>query len=115
MLAEAGIEVCIFEQNVRPFGKIEDGLPRWHAALRNKEYQRITEQLSHPSIHFLPKTRIGVDVAFQDLFDVWGFTAVVDRFEDMWFAEGKNGFEYHPHFLLRSLKELHIEFEPKKR
>jgi hypothetical protein len=39
---------------------------------------------------------------------------VVDRFEDMWFAEGKNDFTYHPHFLLRSLKELHIEIEPKR-
>jgi hypothetical protein len=33
----------------------------------------------------------------------------------MWFAKGRNDFAYHPHFLLRSLKELHIEFEPKRR
>ena len=56
---------------------------------------------------------LGAPLARRELS--WGFTAVVDRFEDMWFAEGKNGFEYHPHFLLRSLKELHIEFKPKKR
>ncbi|HAU22120.1 MAG TPA: cytochrome P450, partial [Erythrobacter sp.] len=56
---------------------------------------------------------LGAPLARREL--TWGFTAVVDRFEDMWFAEGKNGFEYHPHFLLRSLKELYIEFEPKKR
>ena len=55
---------------------------------------------------------LGAPLARREL--IWGFTAVVDRFEDMWFAEGKNDFEYHPHFLLRSLKELHIEFEPKK-
>ncbi|QFT76236.1 cytochrome P450 [Erythrobacter sp. THAF29] len=54
---------------------------------------------------------LGAPLARREL--TWGFTAVVDRFEDMWFAEGKNDFEYHPHFLLRSLKELHIEFEPK--
>ena len=56
---------------------------------------------------------LGAPLARREL--IWGFTAVVDRFEDMWFAEGKNDFEVHPHFLLRSLKELHIEFEPKKR
>ncbi|MBV7265709.1 cytochrome P450 [Erythrobacter ani] len=55
---------------------------------------------------------LGAPLARREL--TWGFTAVVDRFEDMWFAEGKNDFTYHPHFLLRSLKELHIEFEPKK-
>ncbi len=56
---------------------------------------------------------LGAPLARREL--IWGFTAVVDRFEDMWFADGKNDFTYHPHFLLRSLKELHIEFEPKKR
>lgn len=56
---------------------------------------------------------LGAPLARREL--AWGFTAVTDRFEDMWFADGKNDFSYHPHFLLRSLKELHIEFEPKKR
>ena len=55
---------------------------------------------------------LGAPLARREL--IWGFTAVVDRFEDMWFAAGKNDFEYHPHFLLRSLKELHIEFELRK-
>lgn len=55
---------------------------------------------------------LGAPLARREL--TWGFTAVVDRFEDMWFADGKNDFTYHPHFLLRSLKELHIEFEPRK-
>ena len=27
-------------------------------------------------------------------------------------SDGKNDFEYHPHYLLRSLKALHIEFIP---
>jgi len=40
---------------------------------------------------------------------------VVDRFEDMHFADGRNDFSVHPHFLLRSLKALHIAFEPKAR
>jgi cytochrome P450 len=55
---------------------------------------------------------LGAPLARREL--IWGFTAVVDRFEDMWFADGKNDFTYHPHFLLRAMKELHIEFEPKK-
>lgn len=77
MLAEAGIEVCVFEQNRRPFGKIEDGLPRWHAALRKKEFERITERLDHPLIHFVPLTRVGEDVSFVSLIEEWNFTAVV--------------------------------------
>ncbi|MFL0670059.1 MAG: cytochrome P450 [Erythrobacter sp.] len=56
---------------------------------------------------------LGAPLARREL--IWGFTAVVDRFEDMHFAPGKNDFSYHPHFLLRSLKELHITFEPRKR
>ena len=56
---------------------------------------------------------LGAPLARREL--TWGFTAVVERFEDMWFAPGKNDFAIHPHFLLRSLKALHIEFEPRKR
>ncbi|GAA4778064.1 cytochrome P450 [Novosphingobium ginsenosidimutans] len=56
---------------------------------------------------------LGAPLARREL--TWGFTAAVDRFEDMWFAEGKNDFAIRPHFLLRSLAELHIEFEPKRR
>ena len=55
---------------------------------------------------------LGAPLARREL--TWGFQAVVDRFEDMWFADGKNDFSYHPHFLLRSLKQLHIEFAVKK-
>ena len=55
---------------------------------------------------------LGAPLARREL--TWGFTAVVDRFEDMWFAPGKNDFAIRPHFLLRSLAALHIEFEPRK-
>jgi cytochrome P450 len=54
---------------------------------------------------------LGAPLARREL--IWGFTAVVDRFEDIWFEEGANDFAIHPHFLLRSLKALHIGFEPK--
>ena len=77
MLADLGVLVAVFEQNTRPFGKIEDGLPRWHSALRIKEFQRIQERLDHPNIHFLPRTKIGRDVSFKELARDWGFAAVV--------------------------------------
>jgi len=76
-LAEAGVEVAVFEQNARPYGKIEDGLPRWHVALRRKEYDSIGEHLSRPNVHFVPKTATGRDVGFRELVNEWGFTAVV--------------------------------------
>ncbi|HEY5657790.1 MAG TPA: FAD-dependent oxidoreductase [Myxococcota bacterium] len=76
-LAGRGIEVAVFEQNPRPYGKVEDGLPRWHVALRHKEYETIDENLSMPGVHFLPNTRIGRDVDFRALVEEWGFTGVV--------------------------------------
>ena len=56
---------------------------------------------------------LGAPLARRELF--WSFTALLDRVDDMWFAEGKNEFRYHPHYLLRSLQELHIEFSPAQR
>ena len=76
ILSEHGVEVVVFAQNTRPFGKIEDGLPRWHAALRSKEYGKITERLTKDGVHFVPRTRIGADVEFEDLVRNWGFNAV---------------------------------------
>jgi len=76
-LAELGVEVVVFEQNPRPYGKIEDGLPRWHAALRRKEYETIAEKLATPGVHFVPQTKVGRDVGFGELASGWGFSAVV--------------------------------------
>ena len=53
---------------------------------------------------------LGAPLARREL--IWSFTALVEKVDDLWFAEGKNTFDYHPHYLLRSLKELHIEFRP---
>ena len=69
--------MTVFEQNIRPYGKIEDGLPRWHEALRQKEYRSIDGKLSKPGVSFVPKTRIGRDLDFQELVNDWGFSAVV--------------------------------------
>lgn len=76
-LASRGVEVVVFEQNPRPYGKIEDGLPRWHVALRRKEYRQIDQKLTQPGVHFVPRTWIGRDFPFEDLARAWGFTAVV--------------------------------------
>jgi NADPH-dependent glutamate synthase beta subunit-like oxidoreductase len=76
-LAEAGARVVVFEQNPRPYGKIEDGLPRWHAELRRKEYRTIDAKLSQPGVAFVPTTRVGRHVSFAELADEWGFHAVV--------------------------------------
>ncbi|MGE4649444.1 MAG: hypothetical protein AAEJ53_01020 [Myxococcota bacterium] len=76
-LAERGIDVAVFEQNPRPYGKIEDGLPRWHVALRDKEYQSVGERLSRKGVHFVPNTEIGRDIPFRALVEEWGFSGVV--------------------------------------
>jgi NADPH-dependent glutamate synthase beta subunit-like oxidoreductase len=76
-LAERGVRVAVFEQNPRPYGKIEDGLPRWHVDLRRKEYEAISAKLARPNVEFVPKTAVGRDVDFADLAGGWGFSALV--------------------------------------
>ncbi len=76
-LAEHGARVVVFEMNPRPFGKIEDGLPRWHVGLRQKEYETITEKLSRPGVEFVPCTKVGRDIPFEAIAREWGFSAVI--------------------------------------
>jgi len=76
-LADRGAQVVVFEMNPRPYGKIEDGLPRWHVALREKEYEVVRTKLGHPNVHFVPNTKVGRDVDFGELVKEWGFTSVV--------------------------------------
>src|SRR5262249_42456727 len=76
-LADQGAWVVVFEQNARPYGKIEDGLPRWHVELRRKEYRTIDAKLAHPNVACVPRTRIGRDVDFAELARGWGFHTVL--------------------------------------
>ncbi len=76
-LAELGCIVVVFDQNPRPYGKIEDGLPSWHVALRKKEYDTIERKLTRPGVHFVPNTKIGCDIDFTELVNEWGFSAAV--------------------------------------
>jgi len=77
ILAERGALVIVFEQNPRPYGKIEDGLPRWHVKQRKDEYEEINKRLDHPRIYYVPSTRMGDDLDFADLRENWGLSAIV--------------------------------------
>jgi len=74
---QRGIPCVVFEQNTLPYGKIEDGLPKWHDKLRDKEEERINQKLSHPLVHFVPNVHLGKDVDFEDVARNWGFSAVL--------------------------------------
>ncbi len=77
MLADHGVRVVVIEQNSRPYGKIEDGLPRWHVEQRKQEYAKIDARLKKSGISFLPLTKLGQHISFDDLANNWGFSAVV--------------------------------------
>jgi NADPH-dependent glutamate synthase beta subunit-like oxidoreductase len=74
--AARGIAAIVFEQNARPYGKIEDGLPRWHDALRKQEYGRIDENLAREGVFFVPETALGRDLGL-DKVRAFGLNAVV--------------------------------------
>jgi ferredoxin--NADP+ reductase len=67
----------VFEQNPRPYGKIEDGLPRWHVKQRLDEYEEINKRLDHPNIEYVPLTRMGRELDFEDLRTRWGLSGLV--------------------------------------
>jgi ferredoxin/flavodoxin---NADP+ reductase len=75
-LSRRGFRVVVFDQGLLPYGKIEDGLPKWHAKLRNKEEQNIDIKLDQPNIMFVPGVKLGRDVQFAEVLD-WGFSAVI--------------------------------------
>jgi ferredoxin--NADP+ reductase len=77
LLAEHGVLVAVFEQNARPYGKIEDGLPLWHVEQRKQEYAKIDARMKKPGVYFIPSTRLGRDLPFDELHEKWGFSAVI--------------------------------------
>jgi ferredoxin--NADP+ reductase len=77
ILAARGVLVVVFEQNARPYGKIEDGLPRWHVKQRRDEYAEINQRLDHPNIQYVPLTRLGAGLSFDELRTGWGLSAIV--------------------------------------
>src|ERR1039457_177349 len=77
ILADHGILVAVIEQNKKPYGKIEDGLPRWHVEQRKQEYGRIDARMKKPGVYFIPSTKLGRDLDFNDFCNNWGFSAVI--------------------------------------
>ncbi len=77
ILAQRGALVAVFEQNPRPYGKIEDGLPRWHVKQRRDEYAEINSRLDHPNIAYVPLTALGRDLDFNELRTGWGLSGIV--------------------------------------
>ena len=75
-LSRRGFRIVVFDQALLPYGKIEDGLPKWHAKLRDKEETNINNKINQPNIRFVPGVRLGRDLAFQEVLK-WGFSAVI--------------------------------------
>lgn len=75
-LSKRGFRIVIFDQALLPHGKIEDGLPKWHAKLRDKEEANINRKINQPNIRFVPGVRLGRDIDFQDVLK-WGFSAII--------------------------------------
>ena len=53
---------------------------------------------------------LGAPLARRELY--YGFKALVDRVEELWFLDGKNDFSHHQNFFMRALKEVHVGFKP---
>jgi ferredoxin--NADP+ reductase len=75
--AQRGALAIVLEQNIRPYGKIEDGLPRWHDKLRQQEYARVDDNLAHERVLFVPRTLVGRDLALQEIQGHPGISAVL--------------------------------------
>ncbi len=75
-LAQRGVCCIVLEMNDRPYGKIEDGLPRWHVNLRRQEERKIDDKLAHLNIHFVPRVKLGRDLSMDTVMG-WGVSAVV--------------------------------------
>jgi len=69
-LTEHGIRCVIVDQNRLPYGKIEDGLPRWHEKQRLSEYAKIDEVMANDLVDFIPLTKIGDHISFKEIYDI---------------------------------------------
>jgi ferredoxin/flavodoxin---NADP+ reductase len=75
-LTDRGITCVVIDQNVLPHGKIEDGLPKWHAKQRDNEELLINQRLNHPLVHYIPSCKLGRDISFEELLS-WNLSAIV--------------------------------------
>lgn len=74
--AQKGFYTLVMEKNALPYGKIEDGLPKWHVKLRNREINRINEKLNHPLVDYIPNTELGGNFSLDELLN-WPTDAIV--------------------------------------
>lgn len=77
LLTNQNFNVVVFDMNKLPYGKLEDGLPNWHHSLRDRQIESINERLKHNNVFFVPKTKIGKDISFDELKNEWGFSSVI--------------------------------------
>src|SRR5262249_49097972 len=56
---------------------IEDGMPRWHVKQRKDEYEEINKRLDLPNVAYVPLTRMGRELEFEELRTEWGISGVV--------------------------------------
>ena len=75
--AARGAIPIVIEQGRKPYGKIEDGLPRWHEKLRDKEYAKIDSNLQSDEVIFVPATAVGGDLPWTELYQEFGLSAIV--------------------------------------
>jgi len=76
-LSRRGIHSVVFEQNKLPYGKIEDGLPKWHVKLRNQEMAKIDEKLDSEVVSYVPDVRLGREISLEQATNEWGFSAIL--------------------------------------
>ncbi len=76
-LAQRGIYSVVFEKNPLPYGKIEDGLPKWHVKLRNKEENKIDEKINQQYVNYVPNMKLGETIDFDEIVNDWGFSAIL--------------------------------------
>ena len=76
-LAKRGIRTAVIEQHALPYGKLESGLPIWHMNLRDRQEGIINEKLQNDLIEFIPMTKLGKDIDFNEFIKTRGFSAVL--------------------------------------
>lgn len=75
-LVKRGVRCVVIEQNDLPYGKIEDGLPRWHEKQRKKEMDLIDSRVRNELVDFVPLTKIGKNLSFEELYQM-GWSAIL--------------------------------------
>lgn len=75
-LSLKGFRVVVFDQSLLPYGKLEDGLPKWHHKLRDQEEKKIDEKINQPNIWFVPGVKLGREISFEEVLE-WDFSAII--------------------------------------